>query len=305
MNTSVVLNIQRFSVHDGPGIRTTVFFKGCPLHCPWCHNPESMDSRPQIAIRADRCLGCDACAPVCPEQSAGRVDLSEFENRPGSICLRCGACADACPSGAREELGRRLSVADLLVELERDRPYYEESGGGVTFSGGEPIMPANVDFLNACLEECGQRGLHRTVDTCGHVPSHLIRSVAERADLLLYDLKVLDPRRHQELVGVDNELILRNLRELVAAGQDIRIRVPLIPGLTDDDQNLQAIARFVRELDRPLPVHLLPHHGSAGQKYHRLGLVDPVADVAPATDEVTAAQAELIRAAGLEVIVGG
>jgi pyruvate formate lyase activating enzyme len=305
MNTSVVLNIQRFSVHDGPGIRTTVFFKGCPLHCPWCHNPESMDPRPQIAIRADQCLGCEACAPACPEEGAGRLDLSGTLNRPGSVCVRCGSCAEACPSGAREELGMRLNVADLMAELERDRPYYEESGGGVTFSGGEPITPSNADFLNSCLEECGKRGLHRTVDTCGHVPARLIRSVAERADLLLYDLKIMDPRRHRDLVGVDNELILGNLRDLAAAGRGLRIRVPLIPGMTDDDRNLRAIARFVRELERPIPVHLLPHHGSAGQKYHRLGLVDPAAAVAPPTDEVIEEKAELIRAAGLEVIIGG
>lgn len=305
MNTSVVLNIQRFSVHDGPGIRTTVFFKGCPLHCPWCHNPESMDPRTQIAVREDLCLGCGLCAPVCPEQGAGRLDLSAVANRPGAICQRCGACAEACPSGAREALGWRLGLPELMVELERDRPYFEESGGGVTFSGGEPILPGNAGFLTACLDECRRAGLHTAVDTCGHVPTRSILSVAERADLLLYDLKILDAQRHRALVGVDNELILHNLRELVRTGVEIWIRVPLIPGLTDDEANLRALARCVADLPRPLPVYLLPHHGSAGQKYHRLGLTDPLADVAPPAPELVEARAALVREAGLEVIVGG
>lgn len=305
MNTSVVLNIQRFSVHDGPGIRTTVFFKGCPLHCPWCHNPESMDPAPQIAVREDLCLGCERCAPVCPEQGAGRLDLSASDHRPGAICQRCGACAEACPSGARESLGWRLGLPELLDELERDRPYFEESGGGVTFSGGEPVLPTNAGFLLACLDECRRTGLHTAVDTCGHVPPGSIRQVAERADLLLYDLKIMDPRRHRALVGVDNRLILENLRQLARTEVGLWIRVPLIPGLTDDEENLRAIARCVAELPRPVPVHLLPHHGSAGQKYHRLGLSDPMAGIAPSSAARVQAQAALVREAGLEVIVGG
>ena len=305
MNTALVLNVQRFSVHDGPGIRTTVFFQGCPLHCPWCHNPESMDFRPQIAIRDDRCLGCEACVPVCPEHIAGRLDLTPDSNRPGAVCLRCGACADACPSGARDLLGWRIGVEDLVVELERDRDYYLESGGGVTFSGGEPAAPENAAFLLECLAACAQRGLHSAVDTCGHVPPDTLRAVAERADLLLYDLKIMDPQRHRQAVGVDNRLILRNLRDLADSGCELRVRVPLIPGRTDDEENLRAIAAFVKELGRPIPVHLLPHHGSAGEKYRRLALVDEMAGTASPTDGDVETRAAWIRAAGLEVKVGG
>ena len=304
MNTAVVLNVQRFSVQDGPGIRTTVFFKGCPLHCPWCHNPESINARPVLAINEERCLGCGACVPVCPENRTGSLTGAAGANYAGKVCLRCGACAEACPTGARELMGRRIGVEDLISEVERDRVYYEESGGGVTFSGGEPAASENVPFLIDCLDACAATGLHRTVDTCGHVPADTLRVVAERSDLLLYDLKIMDPDRHRQVVGVGNELIHANLKSLAAAGHDLWIRVPLIPGLTDDEENLLSMARFVEELDRPIPVHLLPHHGSAGQKYRRLGLVDQLADVGPVDPAVIQEKAELIRSRGIEVVVG-
>jgi pyruvate formate lyase activating enzyme len=303
MNTAVILNVQRFSVQDGPGIRTSVFFKGCPLHCPWCHNPESMESRPELALKAERCLGCEACSPVCPENEAG--PMNPATKRPGEICLRCGACADACPSGARDLLGWRTNVPDLVAELERDRPYYEESGGGVTFSGGEPASPENAAFLIDCLDACAASGLHRVVDTCGHVPADTLRAVADRADLLLYDLKIMDTDRHRKTVGVGNELIHGNLKALATAGCPLWIRVPLIPGLTDDEANLLALGGFVASLDRPVPVYLLPHHGGAGEKYRRLGLTDSLAGVATPDAALVDEKAELIRSRGVEVIAGG
>lgn len=305
MNTAVILNVQRFSVQDGPGIRTSVFFKGCPLHCPWCHNPESMDGRPELALRAERCLGCGACAPVCVPGEAGPVDPASAAAVTGEVCLRCGACADACPSGARDLLGWRTTVPDLVAELERDRPYYEESGGGVTFSGGEPAAPANAAFLIECLQACSSRGLNTVVDTCGHVPGDILRSVADRSDLLLYDLKIMDSARHRDVVGVGNELIHANLTALAEAGPPLWVRVPVIPGLTDDEPNLLSLGRFVAALGRPIPVYLLPHHGSAGQKYRRLGLADPLAGVARPGESSLEQKAELVRSCGVEVFVGG
>jgi pyruvate formate lyase activating enzyme len=305
VTTAMVFNVQRFSVHDGPGIRTTVFLKGCPLRCPWCHNPESMDARPQVAIKADRCLGCNLCAPACPENLAGRVDLSASANRPDETCIRCGSCADACPVEARDLLGGEIAVNDLMAEIERDRPYFEESGGGVTFSGGEPVAAHHAPFLLACLKECGRTGIHRAVDTCGFVPTETLLEVAANADLLLFDLKIMDPALHRATVGVDNAAILDNLRRVTAAGHEVIVRVPLVPGLTDDEANLEAIGQFVAGLDKPCPVELLPYHGTGGDKYGRLGMEYSLAglkDLGP--DEIAAAAAPL-RARGLTVISGG
>lgn len=305
MNTAAVFNIQRFSVHDGPGIRTTVFLKGCPLNCPWCHNPESRDDRPEIVIKADRCLGCELCAPACPQGIAGPLDPVASFCRLGAACLRCGACAEACPSGARDLLGIDMGVDGLLAEVERDRPYYEESGGGVTFSGGEPIANGNAPFLLECLAECGKRGLHRVVDTCGHVTTDTLLAAAERSELLLYDLKIMDNERHRLVLGVGNERIHHNLKTLAENGHDVWIRMPLIPGLTDDEDNLNAVAEFAAGLARPCPVHLLPYHAIGGDKYGRLGLDHPLAGLAEADPAHVDEQADLMRAYGLEVHIGG
>jgi len=305
MNTAVVFNIQRFSVHDGPGIRTTVFLKGCPLTCPWCHNPESRDGQPEISIKADRCLGCELCIPVCPEGLAGPLEQNTGKNRPGVTCLRCGACADACPADARVLLGEDMDVDRLLAEIDRDRSYHEESGGGVTFSGGEPIALGNAPFLLECLNECGKRGLHRAVDTCGHVATDTLMAVADQTDLILYDLKIMDDARHRLVVGVGNDRILENLRALARRGHDVWIRVPLIPGLTDDEENLNAVATFAKGLARPCPIHLLPYHAIGGDKYGRLDLDYPLAALVPADPELLEKQAALVRARGLEVHIGG
>jgi len=305
MNTAVVYNVQRFSLHDGPGIRTTVFLKGCPLSCPWCHNPESRDGRPQLAVKADRCLGCELCMPVCPEGIAGPLDVRTNSHRPDASCIRCGACAEACPAGARDLLGDEMGVARVMAEIERDGAYHAESGGGVTFSGGEPIANGNAPFLLECLEECGKRGFHRAVDTCGHVTTDTLLAVAERADLLLYDLKIMDDARHRVVVGVGNERIHHNLKTLADNGHDVWIRVPLIPGLTDSEENLKAVAEFAAGLARPFPIHLLPYHAIGSDKYGRLGLPYPLADLAPVDPALVNEQADKMRAYGLEVHIGG
>jgi pyruvate formate lyase activating enzyme len=269
-----VFNIQRCSIHDGPGIRTTVFLKGCPLRCGWCHNPESRDPRPQVAVDEDRCLGCDPCA---------------------------GDRVEACPSGAREVTGRTWSVQEVIAAVETDRVFYDSSGGGVTFSGGEPL--SQPEFLIACLRECRERGLQTAVDTCGWAPADAIDQVAGIADLFLYDLKLLDPERHVAHTGVDNRPILDNLRRLCARGADVRIRVPLVADVTDDADNLDAIAAFVSDLPGPPPVRLLPYHALANGKARRLGL--SVEDFcAPPAHRIEAALARL-RTRGLVVQAGG
>ncbi len=234
--TGTVFNIQRFSTHDGPGIRTTVFLKGCPLACPWCHNPESRAPELEIAFNEGRCIHCGACVRSC---KAGAV-----ENR--LLCVLCGECVDACPTGAREIVGRVYTVDELLAEVERDRDFYQDSGGGVTFSGGEPLMQPT--FLASALAACKARELHTTVDTTGFAPNATLRDVARHTDLFLYDLKLMDTERHRAYTGASNELILDNLRTLAELGSEVVIRIPLIPGITDTEENLTAIGDFVHSL---------------------------------------------------------
>ncbi len=296
-----VFNIQRCSIHDGPGIRTTVFIKGCPLRCDWCHNPESLDGAPEVAINEQKCLSCGACVEACPESDGVRPARG-----PGwddGTCRRCGACAEACPGEARELIGEPRAVADLVAEIERDRPFFDASGGGVTFSGGEPLC--HPTFLAACLEACREQGLHTAVDTSGFASKKVIREIAGLADVLLYDLKHMDPGAHERHTGVDNQRILENLRILSEEGAAVWIRFPMIPGFNDDNENLEAMAAFIGALPNPHPLFVLPYHAIGVDKARRLGKIGPeVAFRSPSEDEIGAV-VERLRSHGLEVHTGG
>lgn len=306
MDTGVVFNIQRFSIHDGPGIRTTVFLKGCPLKCWWCHNPESRDPKPVISLLAERCIGCEACLESCPHGVAEPLDRNPNGRTDVGDCTLCGTCTQTCPSGARTMVGQTYSVYDLMTELDKDRVFYDESGGGVTFSGGEPLAPKrNADFLVSCLEACRDKGYHLTVDTSGFAPRDTILSVALLTDLFLFDLKHMDDERHREYVGVSNGPILENLEALNKLGSNVWIRVPLIPGVNDDQKNLDATAAFVASLDNPYPVHLLPYHKVGGDKYRRLGTDYPMQELEPPTKGETRDAAERFLSFGLKVKIGG
>lgn len=295
----IVFDLKRYAMHDGPGIRTTVFFKGCPLDCPWCHNPESRAQAPELDVLAGRCIRCGECMLACPEH------LAEPEQDGGLLeatCRHCFACAAACPTGARVVVGRTWSTAALMDEVEKDRPFFEESGGGVTFSGGEPLMQA--DFLRECLRMSKARGLHTAVDTCGYAPSEALLRIIPHTDLFLYDLKLMDPARHEAVVGVSNAPILENVCLLHRAGAQIRIRVPLVPGMTDDAENLKGVAAFVREALGGAPaIDLLPYHAMAQAKYRRRGL-EPASIAVPSTEAVARAVG-LLESAGGRVVVGG
>jgi pyruvate formate lyase activating enzyme len=296
-----IFNIMRFSTHDGPGIRTTVFLKGCPLSCWWCHNPENWQQVPGEVYLADRCSGCGVCIRNCPAGALSRGP-SGIAVDP-DLCRHCGRCIEACPMEARESTVRTVGVAELMRSIERDLPFFEQSGGGVTFSGGEPLC--QPDFLLAMLAECGRLDIHRAVDTSGFADTAVLMRTAALTDLFLYDLKVLDPQKHREHTGVDNAGILANLRQLSAAGADIVIRIPLVPGVNDAAEDLDAAGEFVSGLARPHPVHLLPFHRAAAAKYKKLGLSYRGQDVFPPSAEQVADAARRLSQFGLKVEIGG
>lgn len=301
MTTGIVFNIARYAVNDGPGIRTTVFLKGCPLHCLWCHNPESIYPRPEVAIRADRCIQCGACFEVCEHGAIERVDGAFVTAR--ERCMRCGRCVDACCSGARELIGREMTSEDVLAEVGRDTVFYDASGGGVTFSGGEPLL--QHEFLLSLLVGCRDRAIHTAVDTSGYAAPAVLAAVAETTDLFLYDLKLLDDERHRHFTGVSNRLILENLRRLVAWGKRVVVRVPLIPGVNDDEANVGGIGSFVASVGGVSEVHVLPYHEAGMVKYERLGKIFALDGAVPPTPARTEEAARLLRAHIATVSVGG
>jgi pyruvate formate lyase activating enzyme len=296
-----IFNIMRFSTHDGPGIRTTVFLKGCPLNCWWCHNPENWQQVPGEVYLADRCAGCGVCIRNCPSGALSRGP-SGIAVDP-DLCRHCHRCIDACPMEARESTVRTVGVGELMRSIERDMPFFEQSGGGVTFSGGEPLC--QPDFLLAMLTECGRLDIHRAVDTSGFAAEEVLMRAAARTDLFLYDLKVMDPQKHRAHTGVDNAGILANLKQLSAAGADIVIRIPLVPGVNDAAEDLDAAGEFISGLPRPHPVHLLPFHRAAAAKYKKLGLCYRGQDVLPPSAEQVADAARRLAHFGLKVETGG
>jgi pyruvate formate lyase activating enzyme len=297
----VVFDIRRFSIHDGPGIRTTVFLKGCPLRCRWCHNPEGVSPGFEMMFWPRRCIGCGACLPACPQgaisQDGGAVSTDRER------CTLCGACVAVCYAEARQIVGRRMSVAQVMTEIARDLPFYEESGGGVTFSGGEPL--AQPDFVCALLRACKEKGIHTALDTCGFAAWEVLDSVREHVGLFLYDLKLMDDARHRQFTGVSNAPILSNLQALSQRRSAIVIRVPLIPRINDDEENLRQIGAFAAALLHLLWVDLLPYHSMSGDKYERLGVTYPLPEIRPPSAEKVAEAAQMLRDFGLEVRVGG
>jgi pyruvate formate lyase activating enzyme len=292
----IIFDVQRFSIHDGPGIRTTVFFKGCPLRCRWCQNPESLRPQPEVAFYADRCRRSGDCRGACPQDAITEGDDRILRAR----CDACGRCEPACPYGAFRVVGREASVDQLLEEVLRDQPFFQVSGGGVTLSGGEPTL--QMKAAGELARRCRERGVPVGLQTCGLFKWESFAPHLAEFSFIHFDLKLMDPVAHQQLTGVDNQVTLANARRLTEAGAVVQFRMPVVPGLTDGETNLDQAAVFVRGLGAR-GLHLLRYHRMGQGKLPRLGFpLEPLdlEDGAVATEALSRA-ADRLRRAGLEV----
>jgi len=296
--TGIIFDVKHFAVHDGPGIRTTIFLKGCPLRCLWCHSPESQSPRPEVAYHPNLCISCGACVEACPHgaQTLGNPKILR------ELCTGVGRCAEECYAGATIMYGREASVGELLEEVDKDRLLYETSGGGVTLSGGEPTM--QPCFASALMGALKKRGYHTALDTCGHAEWDVLERVVADADLVLYDLKHMDPFTHREITGVTSELIQSNLVRVAASGKGIVVRVPVIPGYNDSGENFTAMAGFLGGLGIEA-VELLPYHNLGTPKYTALGRGYPLEGLRSPEPGELRELGSFLEAEGLRVVIEG
>ncbi|MFC1958148.1 glycyl-radical enzyme activating protein [Chloroflexota bacterium] len=284
VKSGIIFNIQKFSVHDGPGIRTTVFMKGCPLQCRWCSNAESMNPRPELGIIRSSCNSCGKCLKVCPEQAISLDDNGIIRfNR--DKCSACGECVAACPPGALTIYGRQVTVDEIFKEISRDKSFYDGSGGGVTVSGGEPLRQA--DFVAALFQRCRQAGIKTCLDTCGYAATDKLKEVLAFTDYVLYDIKLFDADRHKRFTGVANDLILNNAGVVAGSGIPVLYRIPLIKDVNDTKQNITETAQFIKAQGNGKVIELLPYHRLGAAKYKTLDKSYPGEDfTTPSSEEI-------------------
>ena len=295
----IITNIQRFSIHDGPGVRTVVFFKGCPLNCPWCANPETKTIQKEIIVQLNKCIGCGYCEKEC------KTGALIFKGRPfieRSKCIACGACATVCYAKALELQGKDIEVNELIDEVLKDKPFFDKSGGGLTISGGEALMqPYGASEL---LKLAKQNGINTAIETTGFATSDVFAKVIENCDTILFDLKHTDDKQHREYIGVSNNIILNNLLFAAKSDKKIVVRIPLIPGFNMSAEYAASVANIMTELKLD-ELHVLPFHQMARGKYIGLDKEYAYADVPPPTDEQVEEFADMIRKSDIKVLVGG
>ena len=297
----IVLSIARMTLHNGPGIRTLILFKGCPLSCLWCSTPEGQKGEPEIAIYPSKCIHCDRCVPVCSLQAIHLTNETISINR--FLCNDCGRCADVCYSEAIRLLGQRMTVEELVEEAKKDRVFYKHSGGGVTLSGGEPLL--NPDFTLRLLKALKEEGIGVGVDTCGHVPWASIEPMLPYIDFFLWDIKHMDSQKHREFTGVSNELILQNARSVSDRNIPLYIRVPIIPGYNDSEENIRATCQFARGLSSLVEVDVLPLHHLGKARYDSLNRDYPIADIPLVPDGILQHIKRLVESYGLKSDIVG
>jgi pyruvate formate lyase activating enzyme len=301
MQKGMVFNIEKYAIHDGPGIRTTVFFKGCPLRCWWCHNPEGQSPEAELIFRERRCIGCGECVENCTRKALSLLSERATLNR--ETCNACGNCAQMCPTEALSIVGKEMSVDEMIQEIEKDRVFYDESEGGVTFSGGEPLL--QPDFLDAVLHECKERKIHTTVDTSGYASRKVVDRIHDKVDLFLYDVKIMNDVNHRKYTGVSNKMILQNLETLAKNGSNIIISLPIIPNINDDEDEILRIGEFISSLQSVEQISLLPYHRTGVDKYKNLGRPYRLNGTQPPLIQKTKMIKEKLEATGLKVKIGG
>lgn len=311
MSEGLIFDIKKFAVHDGPGIRTTVFFKGCPLNCWWCHNPESINPKPELVLFENKCIGCGECFKVCPNKAHELLEdgtREAYRSKSTRVyhrdrCALCGECVEVCYAEALVMEGEEVTVEEVMIELRKDIPFYENSGGGITLSGGEPMF--QHEFALAILKQCKTEGMHTAIDTSGQASWQIYEEILPYVDLVLYDIKHIDSQKHKIYTGVPNKLILENLRRLSEYDIPIEIRMPIIPGINDAEEYITRAAQFLTEIKNITRVELLPYHKLGGSKYTRLEKEYKLPDLEPPEEEEMVEAAEWIRSFGLKVHVGG